>query len=60
MMPNGMSGQPQGMQRAQGPNAYQSLFNKLVEDMRSQIGQFTGSWQATYDVRERANKVMQL
>lgn len=60
MMPNGMSGQPQGMQRAQGGNAAQNLFNKLVEDMRSQMGQFVNSWQATFDVRDRAQRIMQL
>lgn len=60
MMSHGMSGQSQGMQRPQANNHMQSLFNKLVEDMRGQLGQFVNTWQGTYDVRDRANRIMQL
>lgn len=59
MMPSGMSGQPQGMQRAPG-NAFNSLWARIIEDMRAQMGQFVNSWQATFDMRERANKTLQL
>lgn len=60
MMPNGMPGQQQGMQRSQANDQIQSLFNRIIGDMRAQMGQFVNSWQATYDMRERANKIMQL
>lgn len=60
MMPNGMSGPSQGMQRPEGNNSMQTLFNKLIVDMRAQMPQFVNSWQATYDMRDRATKIMQL
>lgn len=60
MMAHGMGGQSQGMQRAQPNNPYTNIFNRLVEDMRAQLGSFVNTWQGTYDSRDRANRIMQL
>lgn len=60
MMPNGMSSQSQGMQRNQPNSNMQSLHNQILKTMSDQMPQFVNSWQATYDIRERANKTVQL
>lgn len=60
MIPNGMPGHPQGMQRPQGNSSLQNVFNKVLEELRSTLGQFTGMWQGMYDLRDRATKIMQL
>ena len=61
MIPNGM--QPQQMhtmQRPQSGNLMQQMHAKVMEDLRNNMGQFGGSWQSTFDIRERASRIMQL
>jgi hypothetical protein len=61
MMPNGMPGQmQQSMQRPQQGNMAQQLHAKIISELRSKMAGFQGMWQATYDIRERATRVMQL
>ncbi|SMR42015.1 unnamed protein product [Zymoseptoria tritici ST99CH_1E4] len=63
MMPNGMPGpapMQQTMQRPQPGNLSQQLPAKIFADIRATMSRFQGSWQATYDPRDRANRVLQL
>jgi len=64
MMPNGMPAPGQqannGMQRPQSNNLMQQVHAKIINDLRSSVGEFQGSWQAMHDVRDRAGRIMQL
>lgn len=67
MMPGGMPGQGNPgmnmnntMQRAQPGNPAQQLHAKIMEDLRRGVPQLPAGWQAMFDLRERANKIMQL
>jgi hypothetical protein len=61
MMSNGIPGQaPQTMQRPQPGNWPQQLHAKIISLLRGNMHKFQGSWQATYDIRDRANRVLQL
>ena len=59
MMPNGMQ-QQRSMQQPQSGNVQQQIHAKIITDLRQNLGQFQGSWQATMDPRQRANSIMQL
>lgn len=65
MMPNGLPNQGGGnpmasMQRPQAGNAMQQMHAAIMDHLRARLPSLQGSWQATFDVRERANKIMQL
>ncbi|QIW95449.1 hypothetical protein AMS68_000967 [Peltaster fructicola] len=63
MMQNGMPGQQQlnaAMQRPQPGNPNQQLFARIVNEIKNNIGQFQGAWQATLDPRTRAGLIVQL
>lgn len=63
MMQNGMGGQQQlnpAMQRPQAGNPSQQIFAEIVNDLKNNIAQFAGTWQATLDPRNRANLILQL
>ena len=63
MMPGGMPAQGphmNRMQQAQPGNGMQQLHASILTQMKNDIGKFAGSWQSTYDIRDRAQKVVQL
>lgn len=63
MMPNGMPAQNPMMNRMQQPqsgNGSQQIHATIINEMKNNMGQFAGNWQSTYDIRDRAQKVMQL
>lgn len=63
MMPNGMPAQGPHMSRMQQPqpgNGMQQLHATIYTQMKNELPKFAGSWQATYDARDRANRVIQL
>lgn len=51
---------PTAMQRPQAGNLQQQLYAKILTDLRQDMSRFNGSWQATFDPRERANLIMQM
>lgn len=61
MMPNGMPGQMrQSMQQPQPGNLAQQLPGKIMAGLSANLHKFQGSWQATFDVRDRTNRILQL
>lgn len=63
MMPNGMPAQGPHMNRMQQPqpgNPMQQLHASILTQMKNEMPKYAGSWQATYDMRDRAQKVLQL
>ncbi|KAF7197147.1 hypothetical protein HII31_01572 [Pseudocercospora fuligena] len=56
-MPNMMN---QGMQRPQSGNIQQQLHARIISDLRQNAPAFNGTWQATHDIRDRAQRIMQL
>ena len=65
MMPNGMGGNNMNMpnasmQRAQNGNAQQQLHAVIMEHLRASLQQLPPGWQQTFDIRERASRIMQM
>lgn len=67
MMPNGLPGQGAGggnpmasMQRPQVGNQLQQIHASIMERLRQRMPSLQSTWQATFDIRERAGKIMQL
>ena len=63
MMPNGMPNQGAHMNRMQQPqpgNMMQQLHASVLNQLKNDMARFTGSWQATHDIRDRAQRVVQL
>lgn len=65
MMSNGLPGPSGGnpmasMQRPQMGNPMQQIHAAIMDRLRARLPSLQGSWQATFDVRERANRIMQL
>lgn len=65
MMPGGMPGQgnPQmnnSMQRPQPGNVAQQLHARVMVELRAALPSLGNGWQAMFDLRERANRIMQL
>ncbi|EME49162.1 hypothetical protein DOTSEDRAFT_68042 [Dothistroma septosporum NZE10] len=48
------------MQRPQVGNAMQQIHASIMDRLRARLPSLQGTWQATFDVRERAGKIMQL
>lgn len=66
MMPNGMGGGNNmnmalnTMQRPQSGNPNQQIHAAIMQHLRDSIGQLPQGWQQTFDIRERANRIMQM
>jgi hypothetical protein len=69
MPPNGnlaaqQNGQmPQAMNRMQQPqqgNLAQQIHPRVIQELRNTMAILPAGWQQTFDIRERANKLMQL
>ena len=63
LMPNGLPGPVNNlnsMQRPQQGNMPQQIHARVLNGLRSKMNELTGGWQAMFDIRERANQIMQL
>ena len=61
MLQNGMPPQNgNGMQRPQPGNQGQQIHAKVLQELQSTLPQVGSGWQSTYDLKQRAAKIMQL
>jgi len=61
MMPNGMPLQNMNtMQRPQPGNMNQQIHAKILHDLQQGLSQVGTGWQSTFDIKQRAVKVMQM
>lgn len=61
MPPNGLPPQNMNtMQRPQPSNHAQQIHAKIISDIQSTMDKVGRGWQSTFNIRERAVKIMQL
>lgn len=61
MPPNGMPlNNMNNMQRPQAGNPVQQLHAKILHELQQSMNLLNPGWQTTFDVKQRANKIMQL
>lgn len=56
MMPNGMN----TMQRPQSGNSMQQIHAAIMNELKQRSGTLPPGWQSTFDLGQRANRIMQL
>ena len=61
MMPNGLAMPSMNrMQQPQPGNLNQQLHGRILKDIQNTLPGLPQGWQQTFDIRERANRVVQL
>lgn len=62
-MPNGLpvpANAGASMQRPQPGNLSQQIYARVLGNLRNKMPELSGGWQAMFDIRERASRIMQL
>jgi len=58
MMPNGAA--MNGMQRPQPGNIGQQIHGQIMTNLRNKMSQVPHGWQSTYDLAQRAQRILQM